>query len=199
VRLPEGSKRRQRWPTSRGFCVAWGIFLITTQFMLGSKNLLYYSANSYLSYIINKQFYGGQHYVWCSPIFNPSSLDRLDPLRNIAPSSSPHDIYLSYKRDAGGSDTHSSIIRQNRNGIKRGAKIMLAKGQITTNEYQIIIEFVKRAQLNDFRPLLYLIPAPMVAGRVQLVSPKDAANPLGREYKIFDLKEGEFELLEFIN
>jgi hypothetical protein len=160
-------------------------------------NLLFYSANSYLSFLVNRRFYGGQHYIWCSPVFNPTTLDELNPLRNIAVSSSPHHIYANYRDSVGSSDTHSDLIKQNKRGIKRGAAAMLAANKIDQNQYQMIMYMVKSAQLSDFRPMLYLIPAHLVTNKLNVVSPKEAANPLGPEYRIFDLMEGEFDVIEF--
>lgn len=161
------------------------------------KNLLFYSANSYLSFLVNRRFYGGQHYVWCSPTFNPTTLDELNPLRNIAISSSPHHIYANYRDSAKSGDTHSDLIKQNKRGIKRGAAAMLAANRIDQNQYQMIIYMVNHAQLSDFRPLLYLIPANLIEKKLNVVSAKQAANPLGPEYRIFDLLDTEFDAIEF--
>jgi hypothetical protein len=167
--------------------------------MTPPSNLLFYSANSYLSFLVNRRFYGGQHYIWCSPVFNPTTLDELNPLRNIAVSSSPHHIYANYRDSAKSSDTHSDLIKQNKRGIKRGAAAMLAANKIDQNQYQMIMYMVKNAQLSDFRPMLYLIPAHLVAGKLNVVPPREAANPLGPEYRIFDLMDNEFDAIEFKN
>lgn len=161
------------------------------------KNLLFYSANTYLSFIINQRFYGGKHYVWCSPAFNPASLDSLNPLRNIPGTSSPHDIYINYRNTAATPDRHNPQVLQNIRGIKRGASIMLSEKKITQNQYQMILHMVKHAAPSDFRPLLYLIPAHLVESKLAEVPAKMTANPLGVEYRIFDLMDGEFEVLEF--
>jgi hypothetical protein len=116
------------------------------------------------------------------------SLGVLDPLRNIAASSSPHDIFVGYRDSVNTADDHSDFIERNRRGIKRGASIMLADGKIDDNQYQMINYWVDKATHIRFRPLLYLIPANMVTGKL---------NPLGPEYRIFDLEEGEFEIVEF--
>lgn len=177
------------------------IYLNSIFLILGMKsldNLLFYSAASYLSYIINTQFYG-KHYLWCAPIFNPACLSSLDPRRNIPTSSSPHDIYNLYYKDTNptSSDRHSALIRQNKLGLKRGAKFKLASGVITQNEYQIIMQKIQMASINDFRPIIYIIPAALVGDRMKTVPVKLAANPLGTEYRVEDLIEGEFEIMEF--
>lgn len=165
--------------------------------MLKHKNLLFYSTSSYISYVINSQFYG-QHFLWCSPVFNPAGLDRMNPLRNISTTSSPHDIYNTYKSSVVSNDGHSSIIKQNREGIKRGAIFKRAEGIITDNELQIINLKVDRASISDFRPVIYLIPASPIINKIELVSVEEIANPLGTEYRIKDLVDGEFEIIEFI-
>jgi hypothetical protein len=125
------------------------------------------------------------------------SLGVLDPLRNIAASSSPHDIFVGYRDSVNTADDHSDFIERNRRGIKRGASIMLADGKIDDNQYQMINYWVDKATHIRFRPLLYLIPANMVTGKLKLVPLEETANPLGPEYRIFDLEEGEFEIVEF--
>jgi hypothetical protein len=161
-------------------------------------NLLYYSTTTYLAHLINNQFYKGQHYVWCSPAFNPASLDSLHQWRNIPASSSPHDLYVRYKADTlGTTDNHSPFIKQNQLGIRRGAKFRLDKGDISQHQYERILYMVKHASKSDFRPLLYLIPAHLVIGKIEEVPVKQIANPLGTEYRVPCLLQNEFEILEF--
>ena len=164
---------------------------------MATTNLLYYSANSYLSYLVNRRFYNGQHYVWVSPVFNPATLDAMHEWRNIPTSSSPHDVYLTYRDSVNTADRHSDIIKQNIRGIKRGALKWLDDKKIDQHQYQSILYMVKNAQLADFRPLLYLIPAHVVQTKLQPVESKLLANPLGPEYRIFDLQQNEFEIMEF--
>lgn len=74
---------------------------------------------------------------------------------------------------------------------------MLAAGKITENQYQMILYMANKAQLADFRPLLYVIPAHLVMSKLDVVPPNKAANPLGPEYRIFNLLDTEFDVVEF--
>ncbi|MDD3507415.1 MAG: hypothetical protein PHY27_03185 [Parabacteroides sp.] len=158
--------------------------------------LFYYSTNTYLSYFISKTFYNGTFYVWCAPVFDPLSLDHLNPLCRIPPSSSPFKIYQDLKQEVNNRDLHSAKIEANRNGLKKGAINALANGLIDNDELTRINYIIDKADLTDFKPMLYLIPVSLVATRVEVVSVSERANPLSEEYKIVDLKEYEFEIIQ---
>ena len=55
---------------------------------------------------------------------------------------------------------------------------------------------VTTASFEYWRPLLYVIPIPTPAARLQLV-PIDKRAGFGKEYIITDLKRAEFDLVEF--
>lgn len=161
-----------------------------------NDNLLYYSANTFLAHFINERYYKGNHFVWCAPVFNPLKLNALDPLRNIPVSSSPFHIYHRLSEDIETLDCHSEKIRTTLIGLKKGASINKSKGVITDVEYDTIISIVDNANNKQLRPLLYVIPKALVEHKIVVVDVKNAANPLGVEYQIPDLKTGEFEILE---
>jgi hypothetical protein len=160
-------------------------------------NLFYYSTNSYLSYLINERFYKGLHYVWCSPCFDPSKLGRGHIFEKIPPSSNPSKIYLQYLDGVKNGDRHNDRIKNNKKALKRGAAIQAKNGVIDQYNCEIIIKTINDATLEDFTPLLYIIPSALVNSRVQPVGPKEMANPLGVEFKIVDLRNNEFEFIEF--
>src|SRR5579883_1836455 len=120
------------------------------------SNLLYYSTSTYLSYLINRNFYKGKHFLWCSPVFDPESLDRLHPWYRIPPSSSPHKIYIRLFEDIKHGDMHSAKIKENRVGLKHGATIQLNNGVIDDTDFARINEMIYKASISDFKPLLYL-------------------------------------------
>lgn len=161
------------------------------------NNLIYYSINSYLSYQINENFYNGAHYVWCSPIFDCESLDKYDIRRNIPPSSNPYKIYTALKEDVDRNDLHSAKIDSNKKGIKAGASIMLEKGVINEYEFGVITKMVDSSSTRDFRPLVYLIPKGFIENRIETVDVSEKANPLSVEYRVLDLRNEEFEIIEF--
>ncbi len=158
--------------------------------------MLYYSTNTYLSHLITKRFYSSKYFVWCSPVFDPTKLDEYSPYKKIPPSSSPCKIYNVFFEDVQGGDLHSSKIEGNKIGLKKGAGIHFAKGTISENEYASIIKMIDSADINDFRPLLYLIPKATVEHKVIQVSVEECANPLSVEYQIENLSSDEFELIE---
>jgi len=160
-------------------------------------NLLYYSTNTYLAYIINETFYNGMHYVWCSPVFDSSTLEKYDVRKNIPPTSNPSKIYLALKSEVDEQDYHSAKISSNKKGIKAGASIMLKNGKITDQEFGVIVDMVDKSSIRDFRPLIYLIPKEIVGERLEQVPVDQRANPLSVEYRILDLYNNEFEIIEF--
>lgn len=165
--------------------------------MAVAKSLLYYSTNTYLSHYINTTFYNDQHFVWCSPVFDPTRLEAHDPRRRIPKSSSPLSIYKTYQEDVASGDLHSDAIKRNRLGLKAGAAYKLKEDIIDGDEYQMINDIVDSALIADFTPLTYLIPESMVASKIKRVSVSAQANPLSTEYMIESLLKGEFEILVF--
>jgi hypothetical protein len=162
------------------------------------KDILFlYSTNTYLAHKLCKMFYNDAHYVWCTPFFDPENLGRYDIGKDTPPSSSPLNIYKTIKEDIKRKDKHSDKIKQNIAGLKRGATINLRDNKITDEEYELINQTIEKAELEDFRPLLYVINYNMVKDRIQKVSPELKAHPLSEEYIIPDLHSGEFDILEF--
>ena len=143
------------------------------------------------------EFYGGTHHVWCSPVFNPDSLDRSDPRSRIPPSSSPYHIYRGFKDSVDKNDMHSRIIENNIHGIQRGAAIMLEEGTITTSSFGRINDIISRTTTKEFSPRLLVIPYHRVRKKVIRVDVDKTANPLSIEYLIKDLKPSEFHAIEF--
>ena len=58
-----------------------------------------------------------------------------------------------------------------------------------------IKSIVKRANLQDFRPLLYIINYRRVADIIKQISVEERAHPLSIEYLIEDLPRKYFEIL----
>lgn len=162
-----------------------------------SKNLLFYSTNSFLSYWLSDRYYGGVFYVWCSPVFNPGSLDSLNHLKVIPHSSSPHSIYKTFKKAVESNDRGCAKIKENRAGLKRGALSFYERELITVEEFTRINEIIDTASIQDFRPLLYIIPNILEQERIKVVPIQESASILSTEYRIEDLKKGEFDVISF--
>ncbi|MEX2593600.1 MAG: hypothetical protein WD426_12570 [Anditalea sp.] len=160
-------------------------------------HLLYYSTNTKVAFFIAEQFYQSTHFVWCAPVYNPEKLDEYDFRRKIPASSSPFKIYKNLLDDIKSNDKHSSKIEQNRIGLKKGAAIMREKGIIDDNDFARILKIIDLADINEFAPLVYLIPASLVSTKVNSVDVNDAASPLSSECQIYDLQRTEFDIIEF--
>jgi len=158
------------------------------------KSELIYSCSTWLSYNICQHFYGEMHYAWCSPCFDAEFL--LSPYNSIPPSSNPRRIYWNLKRDVDAADLHSERIRQIRQGIEKGAAIRHSEGMIDHAEYGEIIEILERAQLSDYKPLMFVIPSRPVANMMVRVDSKGRAGLFSEEYIIKNLPRHLFDAFE---
>lgn len=155
--------------------------------------LLLYSAGTWLAFAIAERFYGGVHYVWCSPFYDGSSAARH---YNVPPSSSPAEIYRALAEDTRRGDLHSEAIDRNRKGILRGARAKRDRRLITDDTYEEIGEMVEKAPVAEFRPILYVIPFARVRRRVVEVGVHERAHLLSREYRVEALPRGSFDMIE---
>ena len=160
-----------------------------------TENILYYSTNTYLSYWLGKNFYK-QFFVWCSPVFDPSKLSEYHELKKIPPSSSPFSIYNIFHNDVSSGDLHSAKIQENKAGLIRGASLHLERKTISEQEYARIMSIIDKALINDFHPLVYVIPKLKVQDKVKVVEVEKTANPLSIEFQIHDLQDDEFDVIE---
>lgn len=155
--------------------------------------LVLYSTNTWLAYTVAERFYGGEHYVWCTPYFSVRSAP---PYASVPPTSCPGAIYHQLDAEVRAGDRHSGKIKENRDGIKRGAKVMLLAGTIDEHEHEEIEAIVDNAQIQEFRPMIYVIPAHLVADRLGRVAVADRAHPLSVEYTIERLPRSAFDVID---
>lgn len=160
------------------------------------NNLIYYSINSYIAYWLNENFYN-THFVWCAPVFDPTTLNQYDLNRKIPPSSAPANIYNRYLEDVKNTDLHSPKIKENISGLKKGASIYYENGIISDIELARINKIIDSATINEFRPLIYVIPHNSIKDKLIHVDVDKTANPLSVEYQITDLLNDEFDIIEF--
>lgn len=156
------------------------------------KNPILYSAMSQIAYSINVKYYGGLHYMWCTPYFGA---DYKSPHFTVPPSSSPLEIYSTLENEVIGGDLHGDKINLNRMGIRKGADHMLAEGRITAEEHSDIHAISKLSPLSAFRPLLCVIPRVEAVKYYRKVPVADMANPLSYEYIVADLPQSAFDLI----
>lgn len=151
-----------------------------------------YSTMTKLAFNINKTYYKNLHYMWCTPYFG---IDYNSPTFTVPPSSSPIAIYQTLQNEINGSDCHDTKIRQNRMGIRRGAKKQLSRGVIDNDQYDEIIAITKKAKDIQLLPLLCIIPRVDALKYFHKVDIKYKANPLSAEYILVDLPESAFDII----
>jgi hypothetical protein len=103
---------------------------------------------------------------------------------------------LNFKKDVEGRDHHSSKIEQNKAGIIKGANIKKSKGIITKSQEDDIVDIVNAAEIEDFRPLIYIIPTDKVEKIIKPVSYKYKADKFSQEYIIEELDKDLFDIID---
>jgi hypothetical protein len=159
------------------------------------SHLVLYSVNTEIAFLINENYYHQSHYVWCSPYFDCENRDKF--LRKNPSSSNPFDIYYKFKHDIDSKDRHSSAIQENKAGLLKGVTAKKSQGIIDDNQEQEILEIIDKAQFEDFRPLIYVIPVSNVKGLGKLAPIKKRANPFSKEYIIEELPRHFFDMIDF--
>lgn len=157
--------------------------------------ILLYSASTWLAYVIAERYYGGYHYVWCTPHFDPSSVPSIN--YTVPPSSSPAEIYRNLQEDVRRSDRHSAKIAANKAGILRGVEFKLAAGEITSEQASEIASIVDAAEPQDFKPLIFVVPFMLVEKLLQPVPVNQRAHPLSDEFIIDRLPREKFDVIDF--
>jgi hypothetical protein len=155
--------------------------------------LLLYSTNTLLAYHINQTYYGELHYVWCSAFFGTENIP--SPYHPNPLSSSPQGIYKALKDGIENGDRHCEKILLNKAGLRHGATVKHGQGDIDNTQRLEILDKVRLAQLPDFKPLLYVIPYPLVSGMLSTVPVRHRANPLAEEYIIAGLPRTSFDII----
>jgi hypothetical protein len=155
--------------------------------------LVLYSTTTWLAFAIAERYYDGVHYAWCSPSFDGAAAPRHV---NIPPSSSPAELYQRFREDSRRGEGHSLAFRNHKSGIRRGAEARRKQGVITREVEAEIRDIVKRVDVSAFRPVLYVIPFATVADVAIPVRVRARAHPLSQEYRLENLRRGEFDLLD---
>lgn len=150
--------------------------------------MLLYSINTTLAFQIQRTFYNNIHFVWCTAKYDRG-------WRQPA-SSNPLSIARCYLRDIYSGDNHSSIVMQNRQGLKRGAMVKRRMGIIDEVAESEIITMADMAPLSAFLPLLYIIPFAPVAALCEKVPEKRKASPDSIEYLISELPRNCFDIVD---
>jgi len=149
-----------------------------------------YSVNTWLSFKIAEQYYRNKHYVWCSPHFNAIGIN--------PPSSDPCEIYNGFYKDVVGKDKHSAKISQNRSGLINGAEIKHKSGVITDEEKLDIVQIISESEIEDFRPLIFVIPFINIEKIAKPVSIEFKAHFFSKEFIIEELPREYFDIIDVL-
>lgn len=161
---------------------------------MANNHIILYSTNTWLAWAIAEQYYKGSHYCWCSPVFDSSKAASISA-RN-PPTSSPAEIARGLKNDVERSDLHSAKIAENRLGILAGANKKHNDGVISRRELHDIALTVGSAQIFDFRPVIFVIPANLTTRRLSPVAVGVRAHPMSTEYLIKKISRKFFDVIE---
>ena len=148
-----------------------------------------------MKFRIQRDYRNDVHYVWCSEHFDSTKLSAYAPGSRTARSADPAAVYWELAEDVRTGDLHSAKIASQRATLKELAIDWEAAGEITKDEKEEIIYMVDYEPIQEWRPLLYLIPRILVTDRLELVSIKERASR-EKEYIIRDLQRSEFEIIE---
>ncbi|MBQ5328974.1 MAG: hypothetical protein J6J15_07320 [Oscillospiraceae bacterium] len=154
--------------------------------ILKPSDFLLYSTGTLLAYQVAKDFYGDEHYVWCTESFDAA----LQP-----GTSNPRTLCMRYLEQIIKKDRHATEINNNKAGILKGATAKYNAGIITAEQFEQIKGIVAYSKYEDFYPVVYLINKKAVKKRLKIVDPNERASDNSIEYILTDLKRNEFELV----
>lgn len=156
-----------------------------------------YSTNAVLKLMIQAEYAGDVHYVWCSEDFDAKHAPAYSLKSLVGPTSNPAEIYRELLRDCKGPDRHSYRINQQKLSFTARAHEWERDCKITAAQRDEILCLVDKAGSDLWKPLLYVIPRAHIKDvRIESVPMPERAS-FGPEYIIKDLKRSEFELVEF--
>jgi hypothetical protein len=158
-------------------------------------NILLYSTNVFLKFLIQEKFMHDIHYAWCSEDFDSATLPAYSSASLVPPSSNPADIFRTLRKDIQNHDSHSAKINEQKVSLTSRAIESEKSGLISTADKDDIIYLVNNAAWDYWRPLIYVIPRLPVEKRLVLV-PMSGRAGIGNEYTIADFKRSEFEIIE---
>lgn len=159
-----------------------------------ASNGILYSANASISYKIGKKYFKNEHFIWCTFRFNSKKTH--GSLEENPQSSDPYYRYRQLSVEVEDKDEHGALIRETRAGLKKAAEIKYQKGIIDEKARDEILTIVEKASLQEYKPLLYVIPYSKVQHLIQEVPIDKKASPLSDEYIIEQLPEDCFDILD---
>lgn len=151
------------------------------------KHDLYYSTSTLISNMIAGIYFNNLHYVWCAPSFNPAITNPI--------SANPYEIYKNYSKEIQKNEMGPTIAKH-KAGLINGASINRQKGIITMDQEQEIIEIIYAAEVQHFKPIIYVIPANKVIQNIKIVPQSKKAGIFSQEFLIEQLDGNMFHLID---
>jgi len=145
-----------------------------------------------LAWAISNEYYGGRHWIWCSPFFRPNG----SAPAAFPPSAIPGAIYDRLFEDVTHGDRHSAWIAKNKVGLSKGAQCKEDEKAITPAQKAEILAIVDAAQISDFKPVLYVVPYDRVKSELRSVPPSQRAHPMSVEFIIEELTSAAFDRID---
>jgi hypothetical protein len=159
-------------------------------------NPFLYSAGPIVKFHICKQYLRDEHYVWCSDCFDARHHYLHSGPIDTPPSSNPAEIFerLRAATDSRRPDWHDPSIASWKLNLKSLAAQWKADARIDDKAEQEIVFLLDRAEIVQWRPLIYVIHRAAVAPRLKPVDLSRRAS-LEMEYIIEDLRPHEFDVI----
>jgi hypothetical protein len=161
------------------------------------ESILLWSTATWLKWHIQEEYFGGTHYVWCSPVLNSRSTGFYSASAGRPASSDPFTIYHEIYDAIRTGDRHCAKIAEQGTNLMATATKLELDGIIDEDTRNKVLALVKFATLTDWRPLIYCIPWDPVASRVEEIDANLRAG-VAKEYRIRDLTADEFQLIELM-
>jgi hypothetical protein len=157
-----------------------------------------YSTNPFISLDICRVFRNDFHRVWCSEVFDPTTLATNTRGAMVAPSSSPCALANSLLAEMEMEDRHSAHRKRYRKVFRRLAATWAADGSLTAAQAQDVRDMVKQVSFRIWKPFVYIIPREPIEAmeRLEMVPVSQRAGH-GPEFRIADLKGREFDVMEW--
>ena len=156
--------------------------------------VLLWSAGNRVTHYISENFFG-QHYVWCSPTFDASAVERGKTGYAQPPSSDPVSIYRDLFEGVRRNDAHHHLVERHKAKLQAVALDRHIAKQLTAGGAREVISYLENSTIKDWVPLVYVIPLAPVASRV-LTVPRTERASWSPEYVIQDLLSTEFSVIE---
>ena len=159
------------------------------------KRPVLYSTNTYLKFRICRDFRDDIHHAWCTDVFDSDTLGDYVAGSRQPPTANPVDIYWDLKRAIEKQDRHNAKLLNQKEILSDLIKEWRNQGEIKPWQRDEISKYIDFASLNDWTPLIYVIPRCLVKGRLEL-APVEKRASLEWEYQIRNLNRSEFDIIE---